>query len=477
MRRPLLVLLVAAGTAPFLPAPLPGAQEPPPPEIRWIAYLRAPEAFSPGALHVLRSDGGDRHVAVAEGVFSMAAGPGGTAFAVLQEGAGPPSRLVRVPAGGGPETLLEQPGTTYLGVVADRDGRVAVLRYVPWRVRPPRFLRGALETLSRAQIPILTPPELPPAPAPLDTVAAAEEETYELLFTNDPERRLAHAEQVNIFVSGVAGSLGVPPDVAVDVRGTTGSFHCGASACFLEWEEGGVTYSIGEFGSPEEAAAFAESLVHIEELVGDFWRIEEVQAPQLVVVSPDGGEDVVESVDGFCECGFQPVAWGSDGQRLLVIQGAELFTTLVEYSGLGGEPDRLAEGDPGELILDAAYGPEGVMLLVSGDGGGPGTLRRLDGDVVLRGVRAFDMQGNLLAYVARDGTVMVRDLASGSERRVGRGAVDVSVAPDVIEQPEPAPPPGPPPEEGFPLSLAGLVGAGVLALLTGAGLLWRTRRR
>ena len=56
----------------------------------------------------------------------------------------------------------------------------------------------------------------------------------------------------------------------VEVRGTEGSFGCGASACFLDWEEFGVSYTVGEFGDPQDAVAFAESLEPIDQLLEVF---------------------------------------------------------------------------------------------------------------------------------------------------------------------------------------------------------------
>jgi hypothetical protein len=198
--------------------------------------------------------------------------------------------------------------------------------------------------------------------------------------------------------------------------------------------ENGTTYTVGEFGAPEDAAGFAESLVAIEEVAGIEWRLGgEIQAPELVALRPDGQEDILEAVEGFCECGFQPVSWSPDDERLLVIQGAEGFTELVEYPAGGGEPDRLAEGDLTGMILDAAYGPEGILLLRTGEFGRPGTVETLAGKIVVEEARAFDIAGTTMAYVTARGRVVVRNLANGRERTVGRGAVDVSVSPDAIE--------------------------------------------
>lgn len=129
----------------------------------------------------------------------------------------------------------------------------------------PEHLTPVLEALGAAGIPVLVPPERPPGTTA--TVAEADDHFYRLLFTNDPEGTLAHAEQVNVIITGRDGPLEPPPEaIRVEVRGTEGAFSCGASACFLDWEEGGVAYSIGEFGGPEDAAAFAGSLVALDDL-------------------------------------------------------------------------------------------------------------------------------------------------------------------------------------------------------------------
>jgi hypothetical protein len=342
--------------------------------------------------------------------------------------------VVRISRAGRSRQILPTDGTLYLSLAAAAGGDVAIQRFVTRGPEIPRFLRDAVPVLASTEVPVLTPPRKPQGPVELSTVAESARRSYQLTFTNDPEGRLSHAEQYNVFVGGRRGPAEAPEDATdVEVRGTTGSFYCGASSCFLSWEENGTTYSVGEFGAPEDATAFAESLVAIEEVAGIEWRFGgEIQAPELVTLRPDGTEGILESVEGFCECGFQPVSWDPGDERLLVIQGAEGFTELVEYPAGGGESERLAEGDPSGMILDAAYGPEGVLLLRTGELGPPGTVETLAGNTVVDGVRAFDVAGSTMAYVTGGGRVVVRNLTNDRERTVGRGAVDVSVSPDAI---------------------------------------------
>jgi hypothetical protein len=427
-RRITFLVVLLACIAALLPSPASGA------EVRWVAYVRADQPFVPGTLRVVRSTGeGSR--TLAGDVLTADLGPGGTVFAVRQEGDDfTTTSVVRFSRGGRARELLPTDGTLYLSLAAAARGNVAVQRFVARGSDVPPFLRDALPVLASTEVPVLTPPEEPPGPVELSTVAESARRSYQLTFTNDPEGRLSHAEQYNVFVGGRSGS-GEPPSDAteVDVRGTTGAFFCGASSCFLSWEENGTTYSVGEFGAPEDATAFAESLVAIEEVAGIEWRLGgEVQAPELVTLRPDGIEDILESVEGFCECGFQPVSWGPDDERLLVIQGAEGFTELVEYPAGGGQPDRLAEGDLSGMILDAAYGPDGVLVLRTGELGPPGAVETLSGKTVVNDVRAFDVAGSTMVYVTGGGRVVVRNLTNGRERTVGRGAVDVSVSPDAI---------------------------------------------
>jgi hypothetical protein len=131
----------------------------------------------------------------------------------------------------------------------------------------PEHLELVGEELAAAGVPALVPPDRPPGTTA--TVGEAERHFYTVLFTNDPEGTLAHAEQVNVFVTGTDEPTEPVPDARpVDVRGGVGAFFCGAAACFLDWREGGTTYSVGEFGSPEDAVSFAESLVPLEEVAG-----------------------------------------------------------------------------------------------------------------------------------------------------------------------------------------------------------------
>jgi len=467
----LLVALLAC-VATLLPQPVSAA------EVRWVAYVRADEPFVPGTLRVVRSTGeGSR--TLADDVVTADLGPGGSVVAVRQEGEDfTTTSVVRFSRGGRSRELLPRDGTLYLSLAAAARGAIAVQRFVARGTDVPPFLRDAIPVLASTEVPVLTPPEEPTGPVELSTVAESARRSYELTFTNDPEGRLSHAEQHNVFVDGRSGSAEAPPDsTEVEVRGTTGAFFCGASACLLSWEENGTTYSVGEFGAPEDATAFAESLVAIEEVAGIEWRLGgEIQAPELVTLRPDGAEDILESVEGFCECGFQPVSWGPRDQRLLVIQGAEGFTELVEYPAGGGEPEKLAEGDLSGMILDAAYGPDGVLVLRTGELGPPGAVETLAGKAVVDDVRAFDVAGSTMAYVTGGGMVVVRNLTNGRERTVGRGAVDVSVSPDAI----PARAQGTPTAEPASGSVSPLLWVALILValaLLGGGLLLGARLR
>ncbi|MGH2683734.1 MAG: hypothetical protein ACRDIX_10920 [Actinomycetota bacterium] len=447
-------------------------------DVRWVAYVRADQPFSPGTLHVVQSDGtGSRRLS--EAVLTADLGPRGSIFAVRQEGQDFTTvSVVRISRQGRSRELLPSDGTLYLSLAAGAKGGVALLRFVTQGKDVPGFLRDAIPILASTQVPVLTPPEEPTGPVELSTVAESDRRSYQLMFTNDPGRQMSHAEQFNIFVGGRGGSQEPPSDsTEVEVRGTTGSFFCGASTCFLSWEENGATYSVGEFGASEEAAAFAESLLQIEEVAGTEWRFGgEVQAPQLVTLRGDGSEQILESVEGFCECGFQPVSWNSEDQAVLVIQGAEGFTELVEYPASGGEPEALAEGDLNGMIMDAGYGPEGVLLLRAGRPGPPGTIETLGGEMVVDNVRAFDVAGTTLVYATAGGRVVVRNLTNGRERTVGRGAVDVSVSPDVIPAGSPDQP-GVQPASGSASPLL-WIALGLVALsLLGGGLLLGARLR
>jgi hypothetical protein len=471
-RRTTLFVALLACVAALLPQPVSAA------EVRWVAYVRADQPFVPGTLRVVRSTGeGSR--TLANDVVTADLGSGGSVFAVRQEGEDfTTTSVVRFSRGGRSRELLPRDGTLYLSLAAAARGDVAVQRFVARGTDVPPFLRDAIPVLASTEVPVLTPPEEPPGPVELSTVAESARRSYELKFTNDPERRLSHAEQFNVFVSGRSGSEEIPPDATeVEARGTTGAFFCGASSCFLSWEENETTYTVGEFGAPEDAAAFADSLVAIEEVAGIEWRLGgEIQAPELVTLRPDGAEDILESVEGFCECGFQPVSWGPGDRRLLVILGAEGFTELVEYPSGGGEPETLAEGDLSGIILDAAYGPDGVLVLRTGELGPPGTVETLAGEAIIDGVRAFDVAGSTMAYVTGGGRVVVRNLTNGRERTVGRGAVDVSVSPDAIA----ARPRGVPATEPASRSVSSLLWVALVLValaLLGGGLLLAARLR
>src|SRR5919106_938121 len=442
----LLTLLTSLVT--FLPEPVSAA------EVRWVAYVRAGQPFFPGSLHIVQSTGRGART-LGENVMTADLGAGGTVFAVRQEGEDfTTTSVVRISRGGRTRELLPSDDTLYLALATGAGGDVAIQRFVTRGTDVPSFLRDAIPVLASTDVPVLTPPEEPVGPVELSTVAESARRSYQLTFTNDPGGQMSHAEQFNVFVAARRGPQDSPADATdVDVRGSSGAFFCGASTCFLSWQENGVSYMVGEFGAPEEATAFAESLVQIEEVAGTEWRFSgQIQAPELVTLRPDGSQKILESVEGFCECGFQPVAWGPADERVLVIQGAEGFTELVEYPASGGEPETLAQGDLGGMIMDAAYGPDGVLVLRAAELGPPGTLETLGGETVAEKVRAFDVAGSTLVYVTGNGRVVVRNLANGRERTVGRGAVDVSVSPDAIPaRPVAQPPVEPAPESVSPL--------------------------
>ena len=464
-------------------------------ELRWIAYVReVPQSEHEyrGALTTLRSDGRGQRTLIEGGVLAVDLGPGGVVHAAREQepiGNHPPSSsLVTAWIN---KAMLEEGGEAdsyYDGVAVSSEGSVAISRQV-MNTRPvPPFLSQGLDDLRSTAVPVLVPPEKPPGTSGL--VPSAEKDSYQLLFTNDPEGQLAHVEQVNVLVTGTTGAPEPIPDAqaqGVSVRGTNGQFFCGASTCFLTWQEVEATYTVGEFGAKEEATAFAESLVPIEDLAGSAWRegtANRTPTPDLIVRDAAGGERVLASVEGFCECGFRPLDWNVQNDGLLVLTSANGYAMLQEYRTEGsGKPTTLAEGPydrPGRQdgILDAAYGPDGVVALF-GDAGGPsGTLRKLDSSNALAtGVRAFDIEGSTLAYVdaGGEGDVVVRDLPSGEERTIGAGAIDVSVAPDVIQAaPSEA---APSDDEGLPALLLAVFAVGGLALLGGAVLFWRARRR
>lgn len=447
-------------------------------EVRWIAYVRADQPFQPGTLHLVQSTGGGART-LARKVLTADMGGDGQVFAVHQEGADlTRSSVIRLSSAGSSQELLPPNGTLYVSLASGPQGQVAVLRFVNRGSEAPAFLRDAIPVLASTEVSVLTPPKEPRGPMELETVAEGARRSYRLMFTNDPGRELSHAEQYNLFVEGRRGSQETPPDATeVEVRGTTGAFFCGASTCFLYWEEGGTTYLVGEFGSPDDAAAFAESLVAIEEVAGAEWRRGgQISAPELITLESDGTETVLESVEGFCECGFQPVSWNPTGDHLLVIQGGEGFTELVEYPATGEEPETLEQGDLEGMIFDAAYGPDGVLLLRAGEGGLVGSVETLDGEVVVRDARAFDVSGSTMAYVRETGQVVVRNMTNGRERTVGRGAVDVSVSTDALPARGAEEPPLEPASGSRSPLLWTALALGALAVL-GGGVLLGTRLR
>ena len=467
------------------------------PELRWIAYVRAKGEAGlsdyRGAVEVVRSDGRGKRTLIEDRVLAVDLGPRGGVFAAQEEematDSPPKGSVVMASVTDGPpeRVYAEESGTYYYGVAASSDGDVAVIRQVTRKTEVPPFLADAVGVLRSTNLPVLVPPEEPPGTGGL--VPSAEQDFYDLTFTNDPAGKLAHASQVNVFVTGSMEELhdprSDPTSQTIDVRGTDGVFFCGASACFATWTELDVNYTVGEFGAKEEAIAFAESLVPIEALAGSHWRegkAEPTPTPELIVRDSGGSERVLQSVEGFCECGFRPLDWDSQNDRLLVLASTEGYTTLQEYRADGsGEPATVAEAraDPEglDVILDAAYGPDGVVALFGGEGGPPGTLRQLEGDESLAPeVRAFDIEGSTLAYVDGAGDVIVRDLPTGQERTVGEGAIDVSVAPDVISAPGGFVAETSPADDGFPVLPVGIALAG-LTLLTGTALLLHARRR
>ncbi|HEX6208411.1 MAG TPA: hypothetical protein VF058_08660, partial [Actinomycetota bacterium] len=390
-------------------------------EARWIAYVRAGEQGGPGSLIAVRPGGRGERTLLDTGVVGADAGGAGAVFALVRHG--DTTELVRVRIGSGAADGPRATGS--LSGVAAVHGRVAVERRIASGSDVPKHLREAIDELASASITVLAPPRRPPGTT--HTVASAGGRRYELRFTNDPDGVLSHAEQVNVFVGASPRPVAPLPDaLPVEVRGTAGSFSCGASACFLDWEEGS-SYAVGEFGRPEDAIEFAESLRPMEDLVGPSWREGgAVAAPQLLVL---GGpeETVLESVEGFCECSFHPVDWDGAGERLLVVTRAEGFTTVTEYGRPDG-PEVLHEA-AGRAILDASYTPAGVAMIESPAVGRPGPVRTIDGRTLARRAISFDVEGSTMAVVRGNGNVLVRDLESGAERIVGTGAVSVTVSP------------------------------------------------
>ena len=464
MRRAALAILLGALLATSA-APAGGQ----PSEVRWVTYVRPDEAGS-GSLVAVRSGGRGERTLLDSGVVEADVGGDGFAYALVREAE--TTSLVRVPIGPGDPEPPRATGTL-AGVAATRDG-VVVERIVESRTRVPRHLRSSLDELAAASITVLAPPRRPLGTT--HTVASAAGRGYELRFTNDPDGVLSHAEQVNVFVSAAPRGPGVLPGaLPVEVRGTEGTFSCGASACFLDWREG-PSYAVGEFGRPEDAVDFAESLRPLEELAGPFWREgATLPAPQLVVLG-DSDETVLESVEGFCECSFRPVDWEDAGERLLVVTRAEGFFTLTEYGAAGGR-EVLHEG-AGGAILDASYTPLGVALIESRDVRTPGEVRTLGGETIARDALSFDVEGSTMALVRGDGTVVVHDLETGAERVVGTGGSSVSLSPQTIASApveEEAPPPAR--DEERPLLPIGLVVAALAGLLLLGGLTLLLARR
>ena len=456
-------------------------------EIRWIAFVRGERGEFTGSLEVVRTDGEGARTIIESGVLAADVGPDGIVYAAVETGPPedeevlPPSELLKANVEEGqPEPAIPaERKAYYLAVSASAQGDIAFLRDVTRKAKIPKHLRPAIESLRATALPVLAPPDEPPDTG--SVVADGEEDFYLLRFTNDPQDELSHAEQVNVFVQASTERDDSFKPMPVEVRGRQGRFSCGASTCFLSWKENGVFYTVGEFGDPDEAAGFAESLKPMEALAGVFWQIEGGRPlPELIVRTTEGEHRTLESVREFCECAFAPVAWHSRGRRLLVITSAEGYTVLQEYRGDGSrQPKTITEGSllQGGEIVDADYGPEGIIILITGEGGPPGRLQSVEGDRIVPGrVRGFDIQGSTLAYVTGRGEVVVRDLTSRQEEVVARGAIGVSLAPDIIPVAEPAPP-GTAVEEGLPELLVVLISVAAFALITGATLLLVARRR
>jgi hypothetical protein len=482
------VLALALLSQVILPSPVTARQD-----LRWIAYVRTDEgADSGGSVDVVRTDGRARRTLIEGGVDVLDLGPGGLVYAAREEEAGdsrPSGSVLTASIGGEVRSLYRRDADTrYLGVSASSDGSVAIFRQVTETPQIPTFLSGSVGILRSTNVPVLVPPEEPPGTGGL--VPSAEADSYRVLFTNDPAGALAHAEQVNVFVMGTTGdpifdpSSDPQPDIA-PVRATEGRFFCGASACFLSWQELDATYTVGEFGTKADAVAFAESLVSMDALAGPLWRRGETSAvptPQLIVRSRSGNERVLQSVEGFCECAFMPLDWSGGNDRLLVLAAAEGDSRLQEYSvdGSGSPVDVGGNGARAggrEVVLDAAYGPNGIVALFGGEEGPPGVLQELEGGRILaRDVRAFDLEGSSLGYVGSNGEVVVRNLTSGSERILGRHGLDVSVGPDLIPGHQPSEEPPTSREGGVPLILTGLLAVVAATLVVGGVILFSTAR-
>jgi hypothetical protein len=441
-------------------------------EARWVVFVSGGRNQFAGSLEAVRADGSEARTLLQNGVIAADAGPEEVLYAVRESGDPPLAELLRIDIGTGLSESLSAPraDTFYFSVATSTLGDVAFERFVPPSPPdPPPHLAPAVETLRETFLfPILVPTERPAGTT--DTVAEATEDFYRLLFTNDPSQQMAHAAQVNVFVDATLDERQPPQDATpVTVRDREGSFFCGASTCFLQWREptGGPTYIVGEFGSESQAVSFAEALVPIEDILGFAWQDPEgIQVPQVVVRTTTGAESILREETGFCECGYRPVDWSADGRRVLVIFGSEGFVTrLEEYdASSGGEPAIVGERR-GEVIIDAGYGPEGILALFAGEGGPPGTLETLDGEVLVEGVRAFDVQGSLLAYVNKKRDVVVRDLETGIEQTVGERALEVSIAPETAILPTPSPSPESASEDGVPVAIVIPAGVGALALI------------
>jgi hypothetical protein len=467
-------------------------------ELRWIAYVRTqqkPVLEVRGDLIAVRSDGQSERTLVEGGVQKADLGPGGIVHATREQSpeANHPRSysLVRAWIDKPIEEGESQTDTEYYGVAASFSGEVALGRQITTIEEVPPFLLEGIDDLRSTRVPVLVPTENPPGTKGL--VASAEKDSYQLVFTNDPEGELAHVEQINVVVSGTTGAVEPMPDPQsqpVTTERGDGRFFCGASACFLTWQEQGTTYTVGEFGAIEEAGSFVDSLVYIEELAGSGWREgkgDRVSAPELIVQETSGKERILEAPLASCNCTFLPLDWNAESDRLLVLTlpGFKSPLLLQEYSATGSpKPVTLFDGAEEiggrDEISDAAYGPDGVVALLGSDVGPgiPGNLWDLEtDDIIVNYVRAFDIEGSTLAYVNGSAEVIVRDLVTGNERTVGEGAIDVAVAPDVISAGQGEPVQLEIEEDGPGIPAIILIVVAGLAILAGAALLFVLRRR
>ncbi len=447
-----------------------------------VAVVRGAIDDPEGALELVRSDGTGARTLIDDGVIGADVGPGGDVYAIRREGDSGGS-LVRVGARDGDVEVLAAASDDrfHLAVAASPVGGLAVLRYVTRPLKVPAFLEPAVEPLTRTEVPPLVPRAPPPGREHL--VTEAEPARYQVLFTNDPQRSMSHPERRDTFITGVRARERPPPDAdPVEVRGSPGGFFCGAAACFLSWIEGGVTYTVGEFSSVEEASGFAKDLVAMEDLAGPFWRLGEgYSSPELVIMDPAGPERVLEQVEGFCECSFRPVDWSRDGARLLVILDVEGSSELREYDVATGTFTRAWDEEP--HVADATYGRGGILALVAGEGGPPGDVRLAGSrDTVAGGVLSVDAAGDTLAFVDSRGKVVIRDLPSGSDRVVLEGGRTVALG-WTTERASPAPSPAParPASPGsppwIPVAAAGVAGAAVIGIVAAGYRRKKSRRR